>query len=56
MQYLKPSFTLPAGNSKMTMRQWDFAMLTQTAFLEKYGDDGVGYAPAKAAGDTQRPM
>lgn len=36
MQYLKPSFTLPASYKTSQMR-WDFAFLSKREFIIKYG-------------------
>jgi hypothetical protein len=36
MQYIKPSFSAPAGPVKITQVQWDYAFLTEEAFAKKY--------------------
>lgn len=38
MQYLKPSFTLPASRKQLTQREYDYATLTKAEFIAKYGD------------------
>jgi hypothetical protein len=37
-QYMQRTFTLPASN-KTSEIQWDYAFLSQTEFIKKYGQE-----------------
>lgn len=42
MQYMRPSFTLPASNNT-SQKSWDLATLTKAEFIAKYGISGQEY-------------
>lgn len=49
MQYLQKTFTLPASNKQLTERQYDYATLTKSEFIAKYGDAAEGYTADEVA-------
>lgn len=37
MKYLQRSFTLPASESSVSQKKWDFAFMEKEEFISKYG-------------------
>ena len=37
-QYLRPTFTLPAGAAGTSQTNWDYSLLTKQEFITKYGE------------------